>query len=1294
MKFAVKAIAIILMLLSQMPMIKAQCDQPVRVMQYIPTKVGGWENPHATKRPMGGVVLHCSDAEAATTDSEGRAILHFKHLSEPDYVNLYAIEAPGSFLFSLDALTLWALNPSQEYTLLLISLEDYAKLQEAMPGFKSVSSTPRYRFFEPALMLLHTDVTTLEDYQKKEFALAAKGKVAEVLSESHNNDVIERYRKACLNGNEADIERYENQLDWQIRLLRLEGSKESLQQANQMLETMFEYRSCSLRFVDHYLQTCRSRYRYTTALLFIETQLNRPDISLTGKAYLNYWRGFFEVALGEASKAVGYLEEAYSSYEALAVHMNDSEMFPYRRAMTCQLLGQCYHELHQTEKMCFYHDRSIEFFQKAVVRDSSRRFQWGCIAMIIADNFYYDNIRLDMVDSLTNIAQTILDQEVAQNPQQYGSALMTIYGRAGGRLLNQNRPKEALELFEKVLEQAQTTAPNNDTRMVYNYANYYNMRSKAHYLLGDIAASDRELQIAIDLLTSADRNNIGSYRSTFVKLYLSKIRNLIAQERYVEARNLATVTLNISKQAFADNPETLKVVLAELNELNAKVKPSEKLLNQIVREGSADLFEFGFITDTHNFGTSADIRDADRNIAHFVAYCNDHERIQFAMHGGDFINSYDLNHDQAYWCLTNGRDQFSNLHVPFYTTRGNHDCNGKQWKGDKRDYAQIITDREYYELFSPLAESNPLSHPEGIVTDARKPQGNYYFRDFENQHMRIIVLNNYDRDTLEVPGYHDLQLRWFVEEAMDFSHKPAGEEWNVLIFGHYINESFSSPLLNFLEAYQHGATEWSGKDRGVKYRWSERRQHRAQLVGLITGHLHCDIYDNQLGFNMIGVTRGYATGGEVGYKDDCFDHFVVDTHQHLLYEYRVGRGQSRIYSYGLNIKSLDENVVENNNKQTFPVCSFPSAEGQGNYTIGGGDGRVLHVTHLGDEGVGSLRWAVEQQGARIVVFDQGGEIRLKRPLVIANDSISIYGQTAPRRGIAITGYPVRIEASEVIARYLTVAPDDTLDCDAISDNDFGQRAIVLDHITTGSTLRSGIAIRFTADATVQHCRIAPSISDRYASLVAGGFCTTYYSNYIHGSAKAVQLPDEPGCNRWIQISGNVVGNWCESAISGGCNQAEANIVYNYFLPSTQCRKDLFLNAAEDGTARYYLRGNVVKGREGLTQKGQRKLISDHAGLPFFAKDTTGWYRIDPIARPHANQYGFASSCVVIASFHNKEIVQDYTGEALYVYVSRTAGNTLAERPQSIPADSDGDGIPDGFQTFRSYLYSLTEEDRK
>jgi hypothetical protein len=87
-----------------------------------------------------------------------------------------------------------------------------------------------------------------------------------------------------------------------------------------------------------------------------------------------------------------------------------------------------------------------------------------------------------------------------------------------------------------------------------------------------------------------------------------------------------------------------------------------------------------------------------------------------------------------------------------------------------------------------------------------------------------------------------------------------------------------------------------------------------------------------------------------------------------------------------------------------------------------GGARVIHVTSLGDSGVGTLRAAVEGSGARFVVFDVGGVIKLASDLKITYPNITIAGQTAPRPGITLSNGTLRVRASNVIIQHIAVRP--------------------------------------------------------------------------------------------------------------------------------------------------------------------------------------------------------------------------------------------------------------------------------
>lgn len=661
-----------------------------------------------------------------------------------------------------------------------------------------------------------------------------------------------------------------------------------------------------------------------------------------------------------------------------------------------------------------------------------------------------------------------------------------------------------------------------------------------------------------------------------------------------------------------------------------------------------DILQFALITDTHRYGPTADVRDAEANINAFLDYCNQHKELEFAVYGGDFMNAYDTNHEQALDCLQRSQDDFKSLPIPFYTTKGNHDCNGKQWKNNRPDNTQIITDEEYYQLFSPMSESNPLYHPEGIVIDQDNPHGNYYYRDFEKQRFRLIMLNNYDRDSLEVYGYHGLQMKWLAEVALDFSQKESPSDWCFVLVGHAFSINHSqNPITRLMHAYVHGQ-DFSDIDYGVSYHGNYSRMKRAKMIAMMGGHFHDDIYWNWDGYNMITFSRGFATGGEVETPERiCFDHIVINTRTKTLEDRRIGRGQHRLFAY-------------DRPKQITPVRTFDEADGLGSYTLGGTGGRIVHVTTLNDSGIGSLRWAIEQKGRRFIVFDVNGTICLKTPLVITNDSITIAGQTSPADGITLEGADMQIMASEVIIRYLKLK-------NGLTDGAFGQKGLLIDHLTCSSERKGyGIAIYRTENVTVQDCLIEGSPYNTTPGIIAGGYKSTYLNNLIVGCPNAIKIPDEEGTNRWIHIVRNVIENWGEHAVYGGCRQGEASLEGNLFIPGSQTFNYYMLDVAEDGTGRYYVSGNVMKGFEQYSRKNAY-LVKDRSAVPYYpmAQDTLERPLMSPVQHPQP--VTFTNSCLVIAAFHNTPIFKHPDKEYIHHMLQREAGSGY--RPQPVCADS-------------------------
>ena len=69
--------------------------------------------------------------------------------------------------------------------------------------------------------------------------------------------------------------------------------------------------------------------------------------------------------------------------------------------------------------------------------------------------------------------------------------------------------------------------------------------------------------------------------------------------------------------------------------------------------------------------------------------------------------------------------------------------------------------------------------------------------------------------------------------------------------------------------------------------------------------------------------------------------------------------------------------------------AFPGAEGFGRYTTGGRGGAVYHVTSLEDTNTkGTLRWALNRNEKRTVVFDVSGTIHLTSAMDLKYGNVS------------------------------------------------------------------------------------------------------------------------------------------------------------------------------------------------------------------------------------------------------------------------------------------------------------------
>jgi len=292
------------------------------------------------------------------------------------------------------------------------------------------------------------------------------------------------------------------------------------------------------------------------------------------------------------------------------------------------------------------------------------------------------------------------------------------------------------------------------------------------------------------------------------------------------------------------------------------------------------------------------------------------------------------------------------------------------------------------------------------------------------------------------------------------------------------------------------------------------------------------------------------------------------------------------------------------------IKAFPGAEGGGAYSFGGRGGKVYVVTSLADNGPGTLREACEKGGARTVVFNVAGIIRLKTPLIIRAPYITIAGQTAPGDGVCVAGESIWINTHDVVIRFMRFRRGETYvgrRDDAIGGNPVGN--IMIDHVSASWGLDENMSMyrhmyndstgkaeeKFgTVNITIQNSIFSEALdtwNHAFGSTLGGENCTFMRNLWADNAARNPSI----GWNGIFNFANNVVFNWVHRSTDGGDYKATYNIINNYYKPGplTNLSEPISYRILkpESGRSklpyvvfgRAYVTGNIVEGNERVTK---------------------------------------------------------------------------------------------------------------
>ena len=249
--------------------------------------------------------------------------------------------------------------------------------------------------------------------------------------------------------------------------------------------------------------------------------------------------------------------------------------------------------------------------------------------------------------------------------------------------------------------------------------------------------------------------------------------------------------------------------------------------------------------------------------------------------------------------------------------------------------------------------------------------------------------------------------------------------------------------------------------------------------------------------------------------------------------------------------------------------AFEGAEGCGKYSLGGRGGKEYVVTSLADDGSeGTLRYAVEAEGPRIVTFAVSGDIHLTSPLNISNPYLTILGQTAPGKGITIRDHNVFITADHVIVRYLRMRLGTAARVEADALGARHCRHLIIDHCSISWATDENASFYNLSDATIQWCIISEALNASvhhkgkhgYGGIWGGRNVSFHHNLFAHNNSRNPRF-DHPRLY-WendllyyrgtVEFVNNVVYNWGMKAIYGG-EEGWFNVIKNYFRPGPATR---------------------------------------------------------------------------------------------------------------------------------------------
>ncbi|MCE5184861.1 MAG: hypothetical protein LLF76_01905 [Planctomycetaceae bacterium] len=415
------------------------------------------------------------------------------------------------------------------------------------------------------------------------------------------------------------------------------------------------------------------------------------------------------------------------------------------------------------------------------------------------------------------------------------------------------------------------------------------------------------------------------------------------------------------------------------------------------------------------------------------------------------------------------------------------------------------------------------------------------------------------------------------------------------------------------------------------------------------------------------------------------------------------------------------------------IPAFPGAWGGGMFATGGRGGKVIAVTNLNNSGPGSLRAAIDERGARIVVFRAAGIIQLDSNLSINNPDITIAGQSAPGDGICIAGGSLDINTQNVILRHLRVRRgiiSGGQGSDNIGGNPRGQ--VIVDHCSTSWGRDENLSLyRFmeqrqdpvsgkmvavknpVSNLTIQYCISSEGMKPghEFGGTWGGQDATFHHNLFACNTGRNPSI----GMSGEFDYRNNVIFNWAHRTMDGGDETSLVNVINNYYKPGPATNANMLSTIArieqrsqnspkgafKEGNwypktatrpGKWYAAGNIVEGFPEVTADNWKGMkLQEGDGTVEMARVYTpfeGWPVNQQTAMQAFNQVLDKSG----ATLPRRDAVDKRVIEMVRTGQVTTGNGIISDpnqvggypqytfSPDQVPADTDQDGMPDKWES--------------